>query len=121
MNKYEAIYELVRLVPSGEVASYGMIASLLAGVTPRMVGFAMAGVKADSDIPWQRIINSSGGISPRPGAERHYAVLSAEGIQFSKAGKVTWKDVRWKGPDEAWLTRRGLEFHDFLSIQFGWP
>jgi methylated-DNA-protein-cysteine methyltransferase related protein len=121
MNKYEAIYELVRLVPKGEVASYGMIASLLTGVTPRMVGFAMAGVKPGGDIPWQRIINSSGGISPRPGAERQYSVLISEGITFSKAGKVSWKDVRWNGPDDAWLEKRGIEFHDFLSIQFGWP
>lgn len=125
MNKYDAIYELVRMVPSGKVASYGMIANLLSGTTPRMVGFALAGigagVPADTDIPWQRIINSSGGISPRPGAERQYKILESEGIHFSKGGKVAWKDVRWQGPDEAWLERRGIEFHDFLSIQFGWP
>ena len=121
MNKYEAIYELVRQVPRGKVASYGMIASLLGGTTPRMVGFAMAGVPVDTDIPWQRIINASGGISPRPGAERQYQLLESEGITFSKAGKVNWKEVRWQGPDEAWLEGRGIEFHDFLSIQFGWP
>ena len=121
MNKYEAIYELVAMVPSGKVASYGMIASLLSGTTPRMVGFAMAGVPTDTDIPWQRIINSSGGISPRPGADRQYKILESEGIRFSKGGKVAWKDARWQGPDEAWLAGRGIEFHDFLSIQFGWP
>lgn len=98
-----------------------MIASLLTGVTPRMVGFAMAGVPTGTDIPWQRIINSSGGISPRPGAARHYRVLEGEGIVFSKAGKVTWSDVRWSGPGEKWLDANGIAFHDFLSIQFGWP
>ena len=121
MNKYDAIYELVAMVPRGKVASYGMIASLLSGVTPRMVGFAMAGVPADTDIPWQRIINSSGGISPRPGAERHYEELRQEGIVFSKSGKIKWDDVRWQGPDEKWLDAQGIAFHDFLSIQFGWP
>ena len=121
MNKYEAIYDLVKLVPCGQVASYGMIASLLSGTTPRMVGFAMAGVPHNKDIPWWRIINSSGGISPRSGAERQFEILASEDIAFSKSGKISWKDVRWSGPDETWLSKRGLEFHDFLSIQLGWP
>ena len=61
---YQRIYELVRQVPPGFVVSYGQIAGL-AGTTARTVGFAMAALPAGNDVPWQRVINRKGEISPR--------------------------------------------------------
>jgi len=118
---FPAVYELVRMVPAGQVASYGMIASLLPGVTPRMVGYAMAGVPVGSDIPWQRIINSGGRISPRPGSDRQHERLTAEGISFSASGRIKWAEARWQGPDDGWLDVRGMEMMDYLDIRAGWP
>jgi methylated-DNA-protein-cysteine methyltransferase-like protein len=120
-KSFPAIYSLVKEIPKGQVASYGMVASLVPGATARIVGFAMAGTPAGEGIPWQRVINSAGKISERDGAERHRAQLEAEGICFSKVGKVRWKDVRWQGPSEAWLEANGIDFMDFLEIQAGWP
>ncbi len=118
---FPAIYELVREIPKGQVASYGMVASLLPGVTPRIVGFAMAGTPRGEGIPWQRVINSAGQISEREGASRQRTRLEEEGVTFKKSGKVDWKLYRWQGPSEAWLERHGIEFMDFLTIQADWP
>ncbi len=118
---YDQVYAIVRLVPAGQVASYGMVASLLPGVTARMVGYAMAGVPRDTDIPWQRIINSGGKISARPGSGRQYDCLKAEGVAFSASGRVCWADVRWEGPEDSWLDEAGMDMLDYLDIRAGWP
>jgi methylated-DNA-protein-cysteine methyltransferase-like protein len=99
---------LVRKVPLGKVATYGQIALMLPapdGVDresyrafgPRWVGSAMAACL--DDVPWQRVINSQGKISERPGAERQRKLLEEEGIMFVK-GKVDLKKYGWGGLDE---------------------
>lgn len=118
---FPTIYDLVKEIPAGQVASYGMIASLLPGVTPRIVGFAMAATPADEGIPWQRVINSAGKISERDGATRQRDRLRGEGVTFSKSGKVSWAKHRWQGPSEAWLERHQIDFMDFLALQSNWP
>lgn len=120
-KSFEAIYELVRAIPAGQVASYGMIASLIPGATARIVGYAMAARPPDKGIPWQRVINSAGKISDRDGAMRQHKRLMEEGIIFSKSGKINWKAHGWQGPDEGWLDQHGIEFMDFLEIQQKWP
>lgn len=120
-KSFPAIYALVKEIPEGQVASYGMVASLVPGATARIVGYAMAATPSGEGIPWQRVINSAGKISDRDGAERQSERLKAEGIAFSKAGKVRWKDCRWQGPSETWLEANGVDFIDFLEIQAGWP
>lgn len=117
---FPVIYSLVKEIPKGQVASYGMVASLLPGVTPRIVGFAMAATPAGEGIPWQRVINSAGKISDRDGAARQRERLEAEGIAFKTSGAVDWSTCRWQGPSEAWLDRNGIDFIDFLTIQAGW-
>jgi methylated-DNA-protein-cysteine methyltransferase-like protein len=51
------------------------------------------------DVPWQRVINSQGKISQRPGAERQRQLLETEGIPFVK-DKVDLKLYQWHGPDQ---------------------
>ncbi len=120
-NVHQEIIRLVRAVPAGRVASYGMIASLVNRATPRVVGFAMAGLEADTSVPWHRIINASGGISPRPGADLQRERLEAEGITFTKAGKLNWALYAWEGPDPLWCDAEGLNFEDVLEATINWP
>jgi methylated-DNA-protein-cysteine methyltransferase related protein len=105
---YEQVWNLVRQIPRGKVASYGQIALMIPppmGVdfdsykafSPRWVGGAMAA--CPDDVPWQRVINSQGKISERPGAERQRILLEEEGVEFVK-DKVDMKKYRWKGPGE---------------------
>ncbi len=103
---YEQVWHLVRQVPPGKVVTYGQIAQMLpppAGIEPqaykafssRWVGAAMAA--CPNDVPWQRVINSQGKISQRPGAERQRQLLEEEGILFVK-DKINLKMYQWRGP-----------------------
>jgi methylated-DNA-protein-cysteine methyltransferase-like protein len=77
-----------------------------------MVGYAMAAVPAGSNVPWQRVINAQGRISPRGdggGSELQRALLEDEGVHFSREGKVDWKLVRWEGPPVEWLLAHGFD------------
>ena len=58
-----AVYRLVRRIPVGSVATYGQIAARLGRPRgARAVGRAMSHCPAD--VPWHRVVNASGGISP---------------------------------------------------------
>ena len=99
---YEKIYELVRQVPPGKVATYGQIAKIVGFCTPRMVGYAMAALPRWMDVPWQRVVNHKGEISTRSrgdGAWRQRWLLRAEGIRFDRKGRINLKKVRWPGPN----------------------
>ncbi len=124
-KSFRALHGLVREIPTGQVASYGMIASLVPGATARTAGFAMAAPPTDAEIPWWRVINSAGKISARKGGAtgetRQRRLLEAEGIRFSKAGKVCWSECRWCGPSEAWMEANNMDFMDFLEIASRWP
>lgn len=120
-NKHALVRDLVCQIPKGQVASYGMVASLCAGVTPRLVGFVMAGLDAGTNVPWQRVINASGGISPRPGSDLQRLRLEEEGITFTKAGKVAWDLYAWDGPDEKWLQKYELDPEAAFFLKRGWP
>ena len=107
---YEQVWNLVRQIPKGKVASYGQIALMVPppnGVdfdtykafSPRWVGGAMAA--CPDDVPWQRVINSQGKISPRPGgAEKQRQLLEQEGVTFDAKDRVDFKKYGWKGPGE---------------------
>jgi len=105
---YEQVWQLVRQIPRGKVASYGQIALMLPppnGVefdaykafSPRWVGGAMAA--CPDDVPWQRVINSQGKISKRAGAEKQRQLLEEEGIVFVK-DKIDLKKYGWNGLNE---------------------
>ncbi|HVP40258.1 MAG TPA: MGMT family protein [Candidatus Saccharimonadales bacterium] len=93
------VYRVVCAIPPGRVMTYGQIAELVgrpagvaartyAGVAARWVGAAMA--RAPDFVPWQRVINSQGRISPRPGRgpDEQRRLLEAEGVEFSARGRV---------------------------------
>jgi methylated-DNA-protein-cysteine methyltransferase-like protein len=96
---YQDIYEVVRRIPPGRVATYGQVASL-AGLPghARQVGYALHALPEDSTVPWHRVVNARGSISARavPGAElvqRH--LLVREGLRLNARGQVSLAQVRW--------------------------
>jgi methylated-DNA-protein-cysteine methyltransferase-like protein len=98
---HENIHNIVRLIPSGRVATYGQIAAIEGRCTPRMVGYAMASIPDGSDVPWHRVINSRGTISFAPGSDGHAlqrAMLESEGVAFDDGGRVDLERFGWKGP-----------------------
>ncbi len=62
---YSRIYAMVHQIPAGKVATYGQIAAMVGRCTARMVGYAMAALTFDTDVPWQRVINRQGKVSLR--------------------------------------------------------
>lgn len=87
---YQQIYTLVRQVPVGRVTTYGRIAQR-AGCSARIVGFAMAALPPGSDVPWQRVVNRQGKVSPRRDAEGdllQQELLLGEGVCFDASGKI---------------------------------
>lgn len=96
----QKIFEVVRLIPYGKVASYGQIARIVGlGISPLMVGYALAGLREGTDVPWQRVINSQGKISlPGVGGAMQKSLLLDEGIQFDNKGRVDLERFGWEGP-----------------------
>ena len=98
------VWELARLIPPGKVATYGQIAALLPppegmaskaylAFGPRWVGGAMAA--CPDQVPWWRVINARGEISPRPGAAEQRQLLESEGIVFDAHNRVDLKRYGW--------------------------
>lgn len=119
---FQKVYALVREVPKGEVASYGMIASLLPGVGPRQVGRALAEMPRSVKAPWHRIVQAQGAIAPRPGGSpnRQRELLKKEGVTFRKNGCVDWTAHRWSGPSQKWIEESGVDIEDAMEIIAGW-
>ena len=94
----ERVRQVVQAIPVGRVASYGQCAALAGRPNnARQVGKLLAlGLASGGDLPWQRVINSSGGISLpfAAGGATQKARLQAEGVVFSAAGKVS-ADFFW--------------------------
>jgi len=98
---FAKVYALVRQVPAGRVVTYGQIAVYLGHPQgARTVGWAMR--TAPAGVPWQRVINSQGCISTRgrdpDDVARQRALLEAEGIVFSREGRVDLRVYQWEGP-----------------------
>ena len=99
---YGRVLDAVRQVPRGRVATYGQIALFVGGCAPRMVGFCLASLDYDSDVPWQRIINHKGMISPRNsghGGALQRELLVEEGVEFDERGRVNLRKYGWLEPD----------------------
>ena len=95
------IYAVVRRIPRGRVATYGQVAEW-AGLRgqARLVGYALAALDVDTDVPWHRVVNARGTISLP--ARDHSALmqrarLEAEGVRF-RAGRIALDERRWGGP-----------------------
>jgi alkylated DNA nucleotide flippase Atl1/3-methyladenine DNA glycosylase AlkD len=96
---YARIYAVVAAIPEGRVATYGQVAALagLAGHA-RQVGYALHALPAGSGLPWQRVINARGEISPRsaPGYEGYQRfLLEEEGVELDPAGRVDLDRFCW--------------------------
>lgn len=85
---------LIAEIPRGKVASYGQIARLIGYPGyGRHVGKACSHSKYYGDYPCHRVVNSSGRLVPHWQEQR--MLLEAEGISFTKSGKVDMKKHCW--------------------------
>ena len=92
MNTFEKIYEVVKSIPEGKVATYGQVA-LLAGNPrwARVVGYALHVNPEPGIIPCHRVVNREGKVAPGfafggEGVQRQ--LLESEGIVFEPDGRI---------------------------------
>ena len=98
-NFFDDVYDVVRLIPSGRVTSYGAIAAYLGSkISSRMVGWAMNAAHNDSSIPAHRVVNRVGLLTGR----HHFTPpssmkksLQAEGIKVLKDQVQNFASVFW--------------------------
>jgi methylated-DNA-protein-cysteine methyltransferase-like protein len=114
---YHRIYEVVRQIPHGRVATYGQVATVVGPpVTARQVGEAMAALRndhPDPPVPWQRVINAQGTVST---GRRQQQLLAQEGVAFNAKGFTDLRRFGWQGPDPAWAAA-----HGFSTLDDGGP
>jgi methylated-DNA-protein-cysteine methyltransferase-like protein len=96
---FERVYEVVRMIPRGQVATYSQVAAIVSHRgAARTVGWALHGLPEGTDVPWQRVINSRGQISLDPGTHQ-IALLREEGVLVDAQGKVDMQRFQWPGLD----------------------
>lgn len=108
INFKARVWEVVRSIPAGKVATYGQIAALIPvpigiserdykAFSPRWVGGAMA--SCPPDVPWQRVVNAQGKISVRGDSENQQRdLLEEEGVQFDARSRIDLRQFGWTGP-----------------------
>ncbi len=109
---YSRIYDVVRQIPPGRVATYGQVAEL-AGLPghARQVGYALHALK-DEEVPWHRVVNAQGRVSRRsdPGYDGwQRELLEGEGVSFDDSGRVPLERFGWDvGSSEVWEGDSGI-------------
>lgn len=105
--EYPSYYAIVRQIPRGRVLTYGDVARLAGRPTfARRVGYALAALK-DPTVPWWRVVNARGAVSPRAGdllgacELDQRARLLQEGIPLDEEGCLELPQYRWPGEPQA--------------------
>lgn len=88
-------------IPRGRVMTYGQLAALCGQPRAARIvgGIAHFG---DPDLPWQRVVNKSGGLaSGYPGGRSgHRQVLEAEGVVVNDDYRVDVEGLIWWPPEK---------------------
>ncbi len=100
----DEVLALVHRIPEGKVMTYGQISSLLGSrLSPVAVGWMLH--RCPDNLPWQRVVNASGGCStdrlPDTPKGLQRALLEAEGVEFRENGTLDLEQYRWQGAGSA--------------------
>ena len=87
---WEKVYDFVKTIPVGKVATYGQVAKALGIKDTRKIGWALHANKS-SEVPCHRVVNKEGRLAKNfafNGMEEQQRRLEVEGIEFTKDGYV---------------------------------
>ena len=100
-NTFEKIYDVVKQIPKGSVASYGQVAALAGNKRwARVVGYALHVNPDPEGIPCYRVGTKEGKVSEAfafGGKNRQIELLQAEGVCFEN-GHVIMSEYQWETP-----------------------
>lgn len=100
-NTFEKIYEAVRQIPKGTVATYGQIAAIAGNKRwARVVGYALHVNPDPEHIPCYRVVTKDGRVSEAfafGGENEQVRMLKDDGIEF-KDGHVIMEKYQWETP-----------------------
>ncbi len=97
---FDKVYEVVKKIPKGKVATYGQIAFLTG--KPRgsqRVGFALHANRNPEEIPCHRVVNRFGRVATgyKFGGENiQRKILESEGIEFGPDGTIDLDKYLWR-------------------------
>ena len=101
MNFFEEVYEVVKAIPKGKVATYGQIARLLDSPrSSRAVGYALHVNPQPGIIPCHRVVNRYGQLAPSfafGGKHAQADLLAKEGVVCSDDFTVDLVKYGWDG------------------------
>lgn len=101
MNTFNKIYDVVKKIPKGKVATYGTVAAMAGNPRwARVVGYALHVNPQPGTIPCHRVVTRNGEVSAAfafGGENMQRLLLSEEGIEFLDDGKVDMKKYAWFG------------------------
>ncbi len=92
LTVFEKIYEVVKNIPKGHVATYGQVAMLAGNPRwARVVGYALHNNPAPATIPCHRVVNREGRVATAfafGGGETQRELLEKEGVEFQADGSI---------------------------------
>lgn len=101
MSVFEKIYEQVKKIPRGKVATYGQIAMLAGNPRwARVVGYALHSNPEPDKIPCYRVVNRMGKLSEAfvfGGINRQRELLEADGVKVRADDTVDLEKYLWNG------------------------
>lgn len=101
---FERIYTVVRQIPRGKVATYGMVAQWAGNPKwARAVGYALHANPEPGIIPCHRVVNRMGRLTPAfafGGEDVQRRLLAEEGVTFREDGCVNLEQHLWNGLTE---------------------
>lgn len=100
-STFQKIYDVVRQIPKGTVATYGQVATLAGNKRwARVVGYALHVNPDPENIPCYRVVTKDGRVSEAfafGGSNRQIELLEADGIRF-RDGHVIMEEYQWETP-----------------------
>ncbi len=92
MSVFERIYNVVKNIPEGRVATYGQVAVLAGNPRwARVVGYALHNNPQPGTIPCHRVVNREGRVADSfafGGGQTQRELLEKEGIIFEADGHI---------------------------------
>ncbi len=99
MSFYDIVYDVVKQIPKGRVATYGQIAVLCGSPrASRAVGYALHFNPDPEHIPCFRVVNRFGACAPAfafGGEEVQARLLKADGVEVREDFTVDLDRFRW--------------------------